>query len=330
MNRVFIGSLASGYDAVLRKGFEYLSSAVAIDSSARVCIKPNLTFPTFRQGVMTSPEAIEALIKILKGYTHHVTICESDTGGYNRFSIDHVFQATGLKEMATRYGVRLVNLSSEPSSPINVVCRGKKLTIPLPAMLVHETDVFVTMPVPKIHMNVGVSLSLKNQWGIIQEPSLRLKLHPCFTEVVYAVNKSLPKSIALIDGKYGLNRSGPLQGDAVSLNWMLVSDSIFAADFVCCSLLGIDPFEISHLKYALTKEGITDWSKITMNRDPAEFAVKEKFYLEREWTDYPGLLAFRSRPFAYLAYESPLAGVLHWLLYRFRKPFYDYEAAKRS
>jgi uncharacterized protein (DUF362 family) len=330
MQRVFIASVEQGYDDPIREAFEWLASGEGLTPSHRITIKPNLTFPTFRKGVMTNPEALEALIRFLKNFTDRITICESDSGGYNRFSMNEVFRATGIDEMARRYGVRIVNLSHEASHSIAVPGRRKRISVPLPTLILDETDLFITMPVPKIHMNTGVSLSLKNQWGVIQDPSTRLRLHPMFNEVIYAVVKSLPRSISIVDGKYGLTRSGPLQGDVVELNWLLASDNMFAADFVCCHLLGIDPLGISHLRYAFKKESIHDWNDVAMNCDPAPFITAEKFYLRRAWMDYPGLLAFRSPLMAYVAYRSPFAGVLHWLLYRFREPFYDYESSGKA
>ena len=62
---------------------------------------------------------------------------------------------------------------------------------------------------------------------------------------------------------------------------------------------------------------------IETSQDVATFHAKP-FYLQRRWTDYPGLFAFRSRKLAYLAYFSPLAAALHRVLYLFREPFYDY------
>ena len=322
MSKVFITSLERGYGDAIAEAFRWVTLHTDIKPSDRIAIKPNLTFPSFRKGVMTNPQALEALIQFLKKYTDRITICESDSGGYNRFSMDEVFRATGIEEMARRYGVRIVNLSHEPSRPIDVPGGRKNISVPLPTVILDETDLFITMPVPKIHMNTGVSLSLKNQWGVIQEPSLRLKLHPYFNEVIYAVNKALPRTVSIVDGKFGLDRSGPLKGDAVPLNWILMSDNVFAADFVSCSLMGIDPFRIPHLRYALAREQITDWSQIELNCDLAPFRAPKEFHLKREWTDYPGLLAFNSRFLAYVGYESILARPLHWLLYRFREPFY--------
>jgi len=58
--------------------------------------------------------------------------------------------------------------------------------------------------------------------------------------------------------------------------------------------------------------------------------VRDQFYLKRVWTDLPGYLAFHSSALSYLGYFSPVAGVLHKLLYLFRKPFYDYEHPDRT
>lgn len=279
---------------------------------------------------MTNPEAIEGMIQYLKYYTSHITICESDSGGYNRFSMDEVFRNTGLTEIARRYGVRVTNMSNEPSRPITVDYNHKKLSVPLPRFLLDNTDILITMPVPKIHMNTQVSLSVKNQWGVIQVPSERLKLHPYFWKVVYEVNKALPRLISVVDGRYGLTRSGPMKGDSVELNWLMVSDNVFAADYVCCILMGIDPMSVSYLRRIFLEERILSLENVTLNRDHTPFIAKSPFYLKRAWTDYPGLFTFNSRAIAYLGYQSPLAGLLHSLLYLFREPFYDYDSHKKQ
>jgi uncharacterized protein (DUF362 family) len=319
--KVFIDSLDGSHLKGIREGCAFLGDSAKIGGSSRVCIKPNLTFPTFRRGVMTNPEAVESLVLYLKDFTDHITICESDSGGYNRFPMDEVFARAGISEFANRYGVRVVNMSYSPSRPIQFRSGLKTLSVPLPTFLLDETDLFITMPVPKVHLNATVSLGLKNQWGVIQQPELRLKLHPHFKEVIYGINKALGRMIVIVDGKYGLTRSGPLRGDVVDLNWILVSDNVFISDYVVSGLMGFDWRRIPYLQYALQKEGIGSLQGVEFNTDYNSFK-KEHFYLEREWTDYPGVLTFNSRLLAYVGYESFLAKPLHWLLYKFREPFY--------
>lgn len=271
---------------------------------------------------MTSLDALTAVVTYVKNFTQKVTICESDSGGYNPFSMDEVFRNTGIAEFANRMGVRIVNMSHSPSRSIQFRRHLRVMSVPLPTLLLDETDLFITMPVPKVHMNTKVSIALKNQWGVIQEPALRLKLHPFFKEVIYQVNKALPKSIAVVDGRYGLTRSGPMRGDPVNLNWLLVSDNIYLADRIVSELMGFDYREIPYLRYALEREGIASLDDVKFNCDYHLFQ-QQPFYLRRKWTDYPGLFTFKSRGLAYLGYESPLAKPLHWLLYKFREPFYE-------
>jgi uncharacterized protein (DUF362 family) len=327
-HKVFLSNLGGSYSDPIARGMQWTGVNAGLRSDTKICLKPNLTFPTFRQGVMTSPEAIEAIIRYLKDFTPHITICESDSGGYNRFSMDEVFQKTGLNDIAKRYDVRILNMSQTASRSIQFSHRWRQFSIPLPRILLDETDLFITMPVPKIHMNTQVSMSVKNQWGVIQVPAERLKLHPYFWRVVYEVNKALPRSISVIDGKYGLTRSGPMKGDVVDLNWLMVADNVFVADYVCCVLMRIDPRSVSYLRHIFKREGIAGMTNVDFNADYNRFVSKNAFYLKRSWTDYPGLFAFNSRPLAYIAYESPLAGLLHRLLYLFREPFYDYNQKK--
>jgi uncharacterized protein (DUF362 family) len=321
MTNIFIGRVKDNYASVIEQGLTFVGLKNVIKRSDRIAIKPNLTFPVFRQGVMTNPSAVEALVVYLRNFTDHLTICESDSGGYNRFSIDEVFASTGLTEIAKRYGVKLVNMSNVSSRDISFNRRFRRLQIPLPILLLDETDLFITMPVPKVHCNTGVSISMKNQWGVIQQPELRLKLHPYFNEVIYQINKALPRTISVVDGKYGLTRSGPMRGDVLELNWLVVGDNLFYVDYFVTQLMGVDYRRIPHLKYAFHREGVRSLDGVTFNTDFKPFASQE-FYLERAWTDYPGVLTFNSRMLAYIGYESIFARPLHRLLYRFREPFY--------
>jgi len=321
VSRIYLHSLHLGYEECLRQGFSFLGGAGLVRSSDRVAIKPNLTFPVFRKGVMTNPDAVEALVIYLKQFTNHITICESDSGGYNRFSMDEVFATTGLSDVAKRYGVSIVNMSHVPSRPILFRYHFKQFSVPLPRLLLDETDLFITMPVPKVHSNTGVSISLKNQWGVIQQPELRLRLHPYFNEVVYRINKALPRSISIVDGKYGLTRSGPMRGDALDLGWLLMGDDIYSVDLVVCTLMGQDYRKVPHLRHAFIKERTAPIDHLTFNTDYKQF-ISTGFYLDRAWTDYPGYFTFNSRCLAYVGYESILAKPLHWLLYKFREPFY--------
>ncbi|MBM3834893.1 MAG: DUF362 domain-containing protein [Verrucomicrobia bacterium] len=326
--RVFLQRLANNYPEAIREGLESVGFFQNVSSGSTVFLKPNLTFPTYQPGVMTSFECLSAVTKLLREGGYRVIIGEADSGGYNRFSMDEVFERMGIRALATETGAAVVNISFTEPELVRLQRGPKEISIPLPKLLLHEVDAFITLPVPKIHMNTLVSMSIKNQWGCIQDPAERLKLHPYFAEVIHEVCRRLPKAFSIIDGRYGLNGTGPMRGDVVELNWLLVANDLVAADRVCCRLMQIEEQRVRYLRHFKKAGWWTPFEKIAINQ-PLEPFVKERFYLKRAWTDFPGLFCFNSSFLAWLGYRSPLAGLLHRLLYLFRRPFYDYDAEKK-
>ena len=321
--RIHMERLGEGYGDAIRRGLEYTGLGARIRPGDTVFLKPNLTFPQFRPGVMTTPRCVEELVLALLDYTPNVIVGEADSGGYNPFSMDEVFRSTGLDEIARRTGTRLVNLTNEPSRDLRFEERGHELAVPLPVLLLDEVDHVLTVPVPKVHANTGVSMSIKNQWGCIQAPSMRLRLHPFFARVIHEVNRALRVAGSVIDGRFGLNRNGPMRGDVERLDWLLVADDILAADQVCCEVMRLDPRRIAYLRDFARRHRLPPRADFATSADPASFAGP-RFHLERDWLDYPGYFAFRSPRLAWLAYHSPLSTALHRVLYLFREKFYDH------
>jgi len=328
-HRAFLGSLAeANYLELIRQGLKWIELDKLVTPASRIFIKPNLTFPTYRPGVMTSPAAVEAAILALREYTPNIILGDADSGGYNRFSMDEVYRETGLWQFAEKYGVQVVNLSSGERKTIHFCYGGKDFSLALPRLLTDEIDLLITMPVPKVHANTGVSLTFKNQWGCIPEPADRLRLHPYFKHVIVEVNKAVKSKVAIMDGKYGLNVNGPMRGNPVELNWLMVADDIGAGARLALELMQMPLERVAHLSYAKRLGLIPDLDQIALNCDYRPF-VKDKFVLRRALTDYPGYFAFNSAFIAYLGYFSPLADFLHRLLYLVREPFYDYQKHSR-
>jgi uncharacterized protein (DUF362 family) len=325
--RVYLNHLAKGYADNVVAGLDFAGFFQAVAPGAAVFLKPNLTLPEYRPGVMTSFECLQAVAEALVTRGYRVIIGEADGGGYNRFPMDAVFERMGIHQLARRLGLRVVNLSLLEPETLVVKSGSRQLAVPVPRLLLREIDAFISLPVPKMHLNSLVSMSIKNQWGCIQEPAERLRLHPFFAAVMFELNQRLPHAYAVMDGRYGLNRSGPLRGDPVELNWILVANDLVAADRVCCRLMQIDERKVRYLQHFQRRGWWSEFSDIQLNRawEPLQ---RERFYLKRQWTDWPGVLCFQSPFLAWLGYRSPLAGFAHWLLYLFREPFYDHDQEK--
>jgi len=142
--------------------------------------------------------------------------------------------------------------------------------------------------------------------------------------VLLEVNKAVKTGAAIIDGKFGLNINGPMVGTPVRLDWVLVANDPGTGARLACELMQVPLDKVPHLRYLAEKGLIPHLKDITTNQKIEKFR-RDRFVLQRKWTDYPGLFAFKSPAIAYLAYFSPLAGFLHRLLYLVRKPLYNYE-----
>jgi uncharacterized protein (DUF362 family) len=308
----------------IAEGLRYIKFGDHVKTNNHIFIKPNLTYPIYSPGVMTSLETIKALIEAVRDYTSNIYMGDADSGGYNRFSMDKVYQATGMTEIAKQYSVNIVNLSQCARKPISIFCGGRQRTIEMPALLIDNIDYLLTLPVPKIHNMTGVSLSMKNQWGCIPEPSARLMLHPFFDEAILEINKAVKTTFVCMDGKWGLNENGPMRGRPVELNWILMANNMGAAEQIACELMQIPLNRIEHLRHANNAGFIPSRDEIIVNQSIAPF-IGESFKLHRVLSDYIGLAAFNSSFIAWLAYFSPLASLLHKILNHFREPFYDYK-----
>jgi len=315
--RVYIGKICNeDVRSIIQEALHWLGWEANIKPGIRIFLKPNFTYPFYKEGVTTSPRILEALVAVLTEMGGNVWIGESDGGSY-AWSAEEAFEGHQVAQICARYGAQAVNLSRLPREVAETNVAGRRVQVELPSMLLHDIDVFVTMPVPKVHVMTGVSLGFKNQWGCIPDVK-RLRHHPDFQYVVLAINKLLRPKLAVFDGTYFLNRTGPMDGDPVRLNLIIVSDDVGSGDLACCEIMKIDPNRIGNLRLAM-REGVMprSLSEAELNTDPFQFN-HQKFILKRTAMNWVALAAFRSRIATWLLYESKFAKPVHDLAYLIR------------
>ena len=298
------------------EALQYLNVKDLLSSSHRVYIKPNFTYPFYKEGVTTSPEVIEATVSYLREFTSHIVIVESD-GGFHAWKAEEAFAGHRIPEICQRYGIESANLTKLPREVATTEIAGYQVSVELATPMLRECDLFITMPVPKVHVMTGVSLASKNQWGCIPDVK-RLRHHPDFAFKVLAINRLLRTRLVVFDGTYFLDRTGPMEGDAVPMNLLIAADDPGAGSLVCCEIMGVNPDRIEHLKLA-QKVGMmpSDLRSVRVNTDPASFRTHQ-FSLKRTWLNYIALAAFRSRSATWFLYDSAFAKPVHDLLYVIR------------
>jgi len=303
--------------AQIRESLDFIGWESLIPRNARVFIKPNLTWKSPLCGVTVTPEFVAAAVEVLRERTSKIIIGESN-GGYHSFQAEEAFESHGLYAVAKRFGVDVVNLTRLPSQMVAGTVAGRAVEVELPKLLLDEVDVFLTLPVPKVHCNTTVSLGFKNQWGCLPNP-MRLREHAAFAEKIILINRILKPRIALFDATYMLNKNGPMIGEPVETRLIIAANEAGAGSLVCSEIMRINPWSVKHHRVARA-EGIMPRSlaSVTLNQPIAQFQ-KERFYVQRNLVNWASLAAFHNQFLTRILYDSDIADLCHRALYSLRR-----------
>ncbi|MDD4869345.1 MAG: DUF362 domain-containing protein [Kiritimatiellae bacterium] len=308
----------TGLCAQFSGAFDSIGLSPAFNKSQAIFIKPNLTYPNFKEGVTTGRDFVAALVAALRNINTKTKIYIGEgEGGYNSFSMTDAMRNMGFYEIAQNYpNVGIINLSKLGTRIVELTANGKLYPLMLPEIFFREIDFSITCPLPKVHCMTGISLSLKNQWGCLPDV-MRLKNHYVFDEIIGQICEKLKFRYAFLDGKYGLDNNGPMMGDPVEVNWFVASNSLGAFDMVVSDMMGFDWQRIGHLKMAERYGFMPTKDEIKIIGDPD--SVRREFTLKRDFWNYPALAAFHSKKLTHLFYFSMWSKLLHDVMYTFRK-----------
>ena len=264
-----------------------------------------------------TPAFLRALTETLLPLTPNIIIGESE-GGQACFQAEEAFASHGLYDLEKEYGIKVVNLSKGKQETGAIPVNGKVVSLQVPSLLLHEVDVFITVPVPKVHAMTGVSIGFKNQWGCLGD-KMRVTQHPYFNSAILALNKLFKPKLCICDGTFFLDHTGPMIGEAVPMNLVIAGSDVGATSLAVCDIMQIDPLSIPHHRLAL-KEGMFPASLqgITFNQPPQDF-VGRRFRLVRSSINYIHLAAFKNVILNKLFYDSIFADAVHEFLWFIRR-----------
>lgn len=216
---------------------------------AKVVIKPNLCdIVSWEAGVTTDPAWLPLLAVELRAIRPDVRIVviESDAiSAYKSFrSCDETFDRLGYREIAREHGIELVNLSRTDSIEISLP------GIPVPVLISElflEEFYFISIANLKVHAYEYMTGILKNSIGLLSGTDLA-PMHPYLSPLISGLHRLCPPDLCIIDGRIGLEGHGPILGDPVPMNAVIVSNDALAADVAACKLMGIPPSEVPHLR----------------------------------------------------------------------------------
>lgn len=296
----------------IRHAFERVNWRDHIKSDTSVFVKPNYTVPFFKPGVTTNKSVVEAVLNVLKDRASDVYIGEAD-GGDDSFTAEDSLRRHGVSEICSRTGATMLNLSKTQWIRVADKINGKKVEVTLPKPLL-GMDESISIPVMKVHVATRISLSIKNLWGC-HPSTLRLLDHKHISERLALIAKSINLRFAVIDGIYGLNKRGPMDGEVVNIGAILVGNNPVATDAVGARLMGFDPAKIDHIVVA-SRAGVGSYymDDIEILEDLSPF--QQHFCVNPNFVDRMSLLTFKSNTINKIVSDSIFTKPIYWTMGR--------------
>jgi uncharacterized protein (DUF362 family) len=219
----------------------------------RILLKPNLVEFDPNGVINTHPAVIEAaLISFRSLGAREVVVAEGP--GHRRDS-EYLLTASGIYDVIKEQRARYVDLNADDVRLTKLHSSFTNLRqLYLPESL-FNADLLVSMPKLKTHHWAGVTLSLKNMFGVVPGsvygwPKNALHWAGIHSSIL-DINSSLPiPQFAIVDGIVGMEGNGPLQGQAKHSGVLILGEDLVAVDATAARLMKIEPRKIEYLEIA--------------------------------------------------------------------------------
>jgi uncharacterized protein (DUF362 family) len=221
----------------------------------RVLLKPNLVEFDPGTSINTNPLLVLAALEAFRALgAADVRIAEGP--GHRRPTLD-LADAAGYFQTVPDFERLFTDLNLDDVTQVELPRAARDLrSLYLPRTAL-ECDLLVSLPKMKTHHWVGVTLGMKNLFGLVPGAVYgwpKNVLHWAgIDESIVAINSAVPRLFTIVDGIEGMEGNGPIQGQRKPAGVIVAGADRVAVDATCCRIMGIDPARIGHLKMAGTQ-----------------------------------------------------------------------------
>jgi uncharacterized protein (DUF362 family)/Pyruvate/2-oxoacid:ferredoxin oxidoreductase delta subunit len=204
-----------------------------------VLLKPNLLYgKSPEKAVTTHPAIVKGVIEIVREAGGVPFIGDSPSIG----SLMKAAEKAGIKAVADEMKCPLVEFNRPVLPPNGKGKIFKQLEID---QTVLEADVIINLPKWKTHVQMLLTLGVKNLFGCIPGPRKALwhlkagEDRKTFARILVDIYQVIQPSLTLLDGIVGMEGNGPNSGRPIPLGLILASGDSLSLDQIVCDLLGI-------------------------------------------------------------------------------------------
>jgi uncharacterized protein (DUF362 family) len=202
-----------------------------------------------------------------------------------------IIESVRLREFTGPLGRTFVDLNVDDVKRIALSTRASRLKELYLPKTVLGVDFLVSMPKLKTHHWAGVTLALKNMFGIVPGSCYgwpKNVLHWAgIDRSILDINAAARPNFSIVDGILGMEGNGPIQGTPKACGILVLGDDPVAVDATCCRAMGLRPEKVKYLAAAGTLLGHLNPMKIqqlgeTVASVRTPFAVLDAFKSLRE------------------------------------------------
>ncbi len=240
-------SYSHDLDSILHSGLELFHLDVR---GKTVLLKPNLVDYIPGNHINTHPLLVAAAAECFRRLgAKNVLVGEGP--GHQR-DTELVLLESGFSDELHQLKVPFVDLNRDElvAKPLLATYTGMdRLWLPRSVL---DADFVVSMPKVKTHRWSGVTLSLKNMFGVVPGAKYgwpKNILHwKGIQESILDVCATVPVHFVIADAIVAMEGNGPLNGNPRPLNRIILADDPVAADATCARLMGLDATRITHIR----------------------------------------------------------------------------------
>jgi len=249
-----------------------------------VLLKPNLVEYELESVINTHPALVGAAIEVLLQLgAKEVKVGE---GPGHRRDTDGLLIGSGLLPYLKDTQSPFIDLNLDDTKRVRLLSRFMgidSLYFPESAL---SADLLISMPKMKTHHWAGMTLSMKNLFGIVPGahygwPKNFLHWHGIHESIV-DINSTVRSHFAIVDGIVGMEGNGPIQGKPKRCGLVIFGEDPVAVDSTCARVAGLTPERIDYLRAAGEFLGNLDERRIeqigeSISRVRSSFEVLDQF-----------------------------------------------------
>ena len=231
-------------------GFRELGVGSGEIKGKTILLKPNLVETRAdAPHINTHPSVIRAAADAFRSLgASNVLVAEGS--GHCRDTL-RLLEETGIADVLVKDRIPFVDLNYDDVYTIpNAGGRSGLKTLTLPLTL-RKVDWVVSMAKLKTHHWAGVTLSMKNLFGLMPGSFYgwpkNILHHAGIENCILDINATVRPHFAIVDGIVGMEGDGPIMGTPKAAGVIVMGRNFPAVDATCSRVMGIDPRRVNYL-----------------------------------------------------------------------------------